>query len=60
MLSKHKTETSTGDMSISDIDLISKSFVDISSIFHRLLIEVESMLSYSRPINAIVLKRIHL
>lgn len=60
MLSKHKTETSTGDMSISDIDLISKSFVDISSIFHRLLIEVESMLSYSRRINAIVLKRIHL
>ena len=55
MLSKHKTETSTGDMSISDIDLISKSFVDISSIFHRLLIEVESMLSYSRRINAIVL-----
>lgn len=60
MLSKHKTETSTGDMSISDIDLISKSFVDISSIFNRLLIEVESMLSYSRRINAIVLKRIHL
>ena len=60
MLSKHKTETSTGDMSISDIDLISKSFVDISSIFHRLLIEVESMLRYSRRINAIVLKRIHL
>ena len=60
MLSKHKMETSTGDMSISDIDLISKSFVDISSIFHRLLIEVESMLSYSRRINVIVLKRIHL
>lgn len=60
MLSKHKMETSTGDMSISEIDLISKSFVDISSIFHRLLIEVESMLSYSRRINVIVLKRIHL
>lgn len=55
MLSKHKIETSTGDMSISDIDLISKSFVDISSIFNRLLIEVESMLSYSRRINVIVL-----
>lgn len=60
MLSKHKMETSTGDMSISDIELISKSFVDISSIFHKLLIEVESMLSYSRRINVIVLKRIHL
>ena len=60
MLSKHKMEISTGDMSISDIELISKSFVDISSIFHKLLIEVESMLSYSRRINVIVLKRIHL